>query len=57
MNDDMPPLISEDLVLCLDALALIVCESNEAEVIRVALAALINTEGGPQQLRSRGLAI
>lgn len=55
--DDDGPLMGEDLLLCLDALATIVSESNEPETIRVALAALLNVPGGAEQLAGKGIAL
>lgn len=50
-------LISEETMLLLEALCSIIEESSEAEIIRVALAALIQSPGGARQLQLRNLAL
>lgn len=55
MNQDQ--LMDEHLLLALDALAVVVAESGEPEVIRVALAALTHIPGGVEQLKLKGLGV
>lgn len=56
MIDDPHEMMSEQLVL-IEALFTVVHESNEAEVVRVALAALVATQAGLSYLSTHPIVI